>query len=65
MPPDTSIEKRFLTRLKEEQNQCIDLLATPNDPTAFGYGKASGIIYGLRLAERVFEEVIGEEEDRT
>ena len=65
MPADTSTEKRFLSRLKEEQDGCIDLLATPNNPTEFGYGRASGILYGLRRAEQLFEEVIGEEDDRT
>ncbi len=57
--------QKFLQRLKEEQASCIDLLATPNDQTAFGYGKASGLYNGLRRAERLFEEVVGEEEDRT
>ena len=66
MPADTDIVlKRFLTALKEEQFGCIDLLATPKDKSAFGYGHASGILYGLRRAEQLFEEVIGEEEDRT
>lgn len=59
------ILQKYLQRLKEEQTNCLDLLATPNDPTAFGYGKASGLYNGLRRAERLFEEVVGEEEDRT
>lgn len=65
MPAEDVILKRFLVALKEEQSGCIDLLATPNNPTAFGYGKASGILYGLRRAEQLFEEVLGEEKDRT
>ena len=62
---DDIVLKRFLERLKEEQAGCIALLATPKDKSAFGYGEASGILQGLRRAEQLFEEVIGEEEDRT
>lgn len=66
MPADTDIVlKKFLQRLKEEQTGCIALLATPKDKTAFGYGQASGIFQGLHRAEQLFEEVIGEEDDRT
>jgi hypothetical protein len=57
--------KKFLQRLKDEQTECIALLATPKDKTAFGYGQASGIFLGLHRAEQLFEEVIGEEDDRT
>jgi len=59
------ILQKLLQRLKEEQAGCIALLATPNDKTAFGYGQASGTYQGLCRAERLFEEVVGEEEDRT
>ena len=62
---DDTLVKRFLARLKEEQDGCIDLLATPKDKTAFGYGQASGTYFGLRRAEQLLDEVIGEEEDRT
>ena len=67
MPPETDniVFKRFLERLKQEQSGCIAFLATPKDKSAFGYGEASGILQGLHRAERLFEEVIGEEEDRT
>lgn len=66
MPADVDqVLKRFLQRLKEEQTGCIALLATPKDKTAFGYGQASGIFQGLHRAEQLFEEVIGEEDDRT
>jgi hypothetical protein len=66
MPASSDIIlKRFLASLKEEQLRCIELLVTPNNPTEFGYGKASGILHGLRRAEQLFDEVIGEEEDRT
>ena len=66
MPADVDIVlKRFLERLKKEQTGCIALLATPKDKTAFGYGEASGLYQGLHRAEQLFEEVIGEEEDRT
>jgi hypothetical protein len=40
------------------------LLATPKDKSAFGYGEASGVYQGLCRAEQLFEEVVGEEEDR-
>lgn len=59
------ILQKFMQRLKEEQAECISLLATPKDKTAFGYGQASGIYNGLCRAEQLFEEVVGEEEDRT
>jgi hypothetical protein len=59
------IEQIFIQRLKEEQTQCIDLLKTPKDKSAFGYGEASGILQGLSRAEQLFEEVIGEEDDGT
>lgn len=65
MSTETVILQKFLQRLKEEQAGCIGLLATPNDKSAFGYGQASGIYQGLCRAERLFEEVVGEEEDRT
>lgn len=66
MPADVDqVLKKFLQRLKEEQTGCIALLATPRDKTAFGYGQASGIFQGLYRAEQLFEEVIGEEDDRT
>lgn len=66
MPAEENIVlTRFLERLKREQAGCIDFLTTPKDKTAFGYGEASGVLQGLRRAEQLFEEVIGEEEDRT
>ena len=66
MPAETDIVlQRFLERLKEEQAGCIVFLRTPKDKTAFGYGEASGILQGLHRAEQLFEEAIGEEEDRT
>ncbi len=66
MPADSNIVfTRFIERLKREQSGCIDFLSTPKDKTAFGYGEASGILQGLCRAEQLFEEVIGEEEDRT
>jgi len=57
--------KKFLTAVKQEQAGCLALLATPKDKSAFGYGEACGILQGLNRAERLFEEVVGEEEDRT
>lgn len=65
MSIETPILQKLLQRLKEEQLDCLALLATPKDKTAFGYGEASGLYNGLCRAERLFEEVVGEEEDRT
>ena len=62
---DDTILKKFLTAVKQEQASCIAFLATPKDKSAFGYGEACGLLQGLNRAERLFEEVIGEEEDRT
>ena len=65
MSTETVILQKLLQRLKEEQANCIALLATPKDKSAYGYGEASGTYQGLCRAERLFEEVVGEEEDRT
>ena len=67
MPADTDIVlKRFLSRLKEEQTEFPSAtLLHPKNPTEFGFGEASGILKGLIRAEQLFEEVIGEEDDRT
>ncbi len=66
MPADVDIVlKKFLEAVKREQTGCLALLATPKDKSAFGYGEACGILQGLNRAERLFERVIGEEEDRT
>lgn len=62
---EDSVLKKFLTVLKQEQVEMLALLATPKDKTAFGYGQASGRLLGLNRAERLLEEVSGEEEDRT
>jgi len=62
---DDTILKKFLTAVKQEQAGCLALLATPKDKSAFGYGEACGLLQGLNRAERLFEEVVGEEEDRT
>jgi hypothetical protein len=65
MSAEDVLLKKYLQRLKEEQAGCIALLATPKDKSAFGYGEASGTYHGLCRAEQLFEEVIGEDEDRT
>ncbi len=55
----------YIMRLKSEQAGCIQLLATPMDKSAYGYGEASGILQGLHRAEqlltKVIEEVAGDE----
>lgn len=62
---EDTILKKFLTAVKQEKAGCLALLATPKDKSAFGYGEACGLLQGLDRAERLFEEVIGEEEDET
>jgi hypothetical protein len=64
MSAENVILQKYLQRLKEKQVECISLLATPKDKSAFGYGEASGVYQGLCRAEQLFEEVVGEEEDR-
>ena len=66
MPADVDIVlKKFLEVVKREQTECLALLATPKDKSAFGYGEACGILQGLNRAERLLAEVSGEEEDGT
>ena len=65
MSTENVILQKYLQRLNEEQAACISLLATPKDKSAFGYGEASGTYHGLCRAEQLFEEVVGEEDDRT
>ena len=65
MSAEDVILQKFLQGLKEEQAGCIALLATPKDKSEFGYGEACGIYQGLRRAEQLFEDVVGEEDDRT
>lgn len=62
---DTHIEKRFLQRLKNKQFEYADsVLRTPKQKTEFGFGEVCGVYQGLLLAERLFNEVIGEENDQ-
>ena len=61
-----SIETTFLAKIKELQiNYAREVLTKPTNQTEFGYGRASGELIGLARAERLFEEVIGEEDDGT
>ena len=60
------VEKTFIQRLKEKQlENALAAMETPKGKENFDYGKACGIHYGLRLAEQLFEEAIGEDHDRT
>ena len=62
MPSTT--EQRFLERLKEQQRDyATATLQHPPDKSEFGYGEASGTYHGLLIAEQLFKEVIGEEDD--
>lgn len=59
-------EARFLDRLKSKQIEyATETLRVPKNRTEFGFGEASGVYQGLLLAEQLFEEVIGEDRDRT
>lgn len=62
----SQFEARFLDRLKSTQVEyATETLRTPQNQTAFGFGEASGMYKGLLLAERLFEEVIGDDDDGT
>ncbi len=64
--PDDILLKKFLAALKEEQSQhAVASLVRPPDKSEFGFGHASGLYAGLIRAEQLFEEIIGEERDRT
>ena len=64
--PDDILLKRFLERLKSEQvTYPQEVLMRPKNKTEFGFGEAAGMLRGLHRAEQLFEEVIGEERDRT
>ncbi len=65
MSAEDVLLRKYLQRLKEEQANCIALLATPKNKSEFGYGEACGIYQGLRRAEQLFDEVVGEDEDET
>lgn len=59
-------EAKYLERLKSKQIEyATETLRTPKNRTAFGFGEASGTYLGLLLAEQLFEEVVGEDRDRT
>lgn len=64
MSAENMILQKFLQRLKEDQADCIALLATPKDKSEFGYGEACGIYQGLCRAEQLFEDVVGEADDK-
>lgn len=58
------IEKIFLERLHKAKAEFAQaVLQHPKDKTEFGFGEASGKYKGLLLAEQLFNQVIGEEED--
>ncbi len=58
--------QQFLRALKEEQlKHAVAALTRPPDKSEFGFGHVCGLYAGLVRAEQLFEEVIGEAEDRT
>jgi hypothetical protein len=63
MPSDNGVLNKVLQVLQEEQAKCVALLATPKDKTSFGYGQASGTYLGLKRAEQLVTEVLGEDDD--
>lgn len=62
----STLFSKFLEKLKNAQVEyACGKLEKPSDKTAFGFGEACGVYKGLKLAERLLEEAIGEEDDRT
>lgn len=60
------IENIFLAKLHEAKvRHSSEALERPKDKTEFGYGQASGVYHGLLLAEQLFNNAIGEEEDES
>jgi hypothetical protein len=55
---------RYLERLRVKLIDQADasLKAHPDDPSAFGYGKAIGIQMGLKMAEELYQSVLNEQE---
>ena len=63
--PSIKLEQRFLERLKGKQIEyATESLRQPSDRTEFGFGQVSGTYQGLLLAEQLFSDVIGEDNDR-
>lgn len=61
----SSIEKNYLKALKDLQAQYAhEVLQSPKIASEFGYGQVSGNYQGLLLAEQLFKETIGEENER-
>jgi hypothetical protein len=59
-----SFEQRFLERIKAKQQEYAhEGLAKPHDKSEFGFGRLTGVYSGLLLAEQLFLEVAGEEDD--
>jgi hypothetical protein len=56
---------RFLSQLKELRvKHALEALSpSQRNRSAFDYGYACGVAYGLELAERVFSDEIGEESE--
>jgi hypothetical protein len=54
---------RFLSQLKELRvKHALEALnPSPRNRSAFDYGYACGVAYGLELVERMFSDEIGEE----
>ncbi len=66
MAVSNKLEQRFLERVKAKQVEyATATLQKPPDKTEFGFGHVCGTYAGLLLAEQLFQEVIGEEDDRT
>lgn len=59
-----AIERKFLATIKEYQLRASDeALTRPTNPTEFGYGEAVGLFKGLKIAEQLFQKIIGEDDD--
>lgn len=59
----STIEK-LLSRLKERQPLfAIEALSTGSHRDAFEFGRVSGILQGLKMAEEILEEILGEDDN--
>ena len=63
---DRKLEQRFLNRILEYKNRFAnEAIVNPKDKTEFGFGEICGTQRGLILAEQLFLNVIGEDDDGT
>lgn len=53
--------EKFLSRLKERQPQfAVEALSNAGQRDAFEFGRMSGVLQGLKMAESILEDILGE-----